>query len=136
MPTYAIASDYAEYKGVADDYSAEERARINAGLLSAQDDVQGQILFSVYDYADEATATALKRATCARFDYMETSGDDGTGTFGLFDSIAIGSVRLAKNSSAAAAEAADRDPLAEALGVKAAQILRNAGLISGVVAHT
>lgn len=134
MTTYATATDYAEFKGVADDYDTAERARINAGLLNAQSDVDGQIRFMRYDLTDEAITTALTRATCARFDYMEESGDDGSGVFGIYDSTAIASVRLARRTGTGAEK--PTDPVVEALGNRAAQILYAAGIISAVVYHS
>jgi len=130
---YATASDYAAYKGVADDYDTAERLRINAGLLAAQDDVNGQLRFAVYDLTNTAHTEALTRATCARFDYTEESGDDGSGLATQFNSMSLGSASLTRNSYASSAT---RSRLVDALGTKAATILWAAGFWSGVVAHS
>lgn len=136
MTTYADASDYATYKGLTfpGEWDEAEIARINAGLLSAQDDVELLVRFSVYDVDDADTQTALTRATCARFDWAETMGDDGSGAAGLYDSIGIGSVRLARSTSEAAASS--RAQLAEQYGEKCLTILANASLITSVVYHS
>jgi ABC-type xylose transport system substrate-binding protein len=133
---YATVDDYVNYKGLvwpANDWDEAEIARINAGLLSAQDDVDSVILLSSYDPTAEATITALTRATCARFDFMEEVGDDGTGVMSGYDSVAIGSVRLAKNTGQGTR--VTTDPAEDAVGPRAATILRNAGLLTGLVMH-
>lgn len=135
MTTYATASDYAAYLGLEfpGEWDAAEIARIDAGLLRAQDDIGGQISFARYDYTDADIAAALKRATCARFEYVEETGDDGSGALSLYDNVGIGSVRLAKSAFASSRVA---NPLVEALGERAARILTNAGILSGAVYHS
>lgn len=125
---YATASDYADYKGVADDYDDAERARINAGLLNAQDDIDSIVRMSFYDPASETVQTALTRATCARFDYTETTGDDGSGALDLFQSASAGSVSLTRATYRV-------DPIVAQIGQKAATILANAGMLTTAVAH-
>ncbi len=129
---YAVASDYAEYKGVEDDYDDAERARINAGLLNAQDDIDSVIRVSFYDPTSETVQTALTRATCARFDYAETTGDDGSGALDLFQSASAGSVSLTRATVSSSYRV---DPIVAQIGQKAATILANAGLLTTAVAH-
>lgn len=133
MSTYATATDYAAYKGIPDDFDTAERARINAGLLSAQDDVAGLVRLSVYDPANADVITALQRATCARFDYAEQTGDDGTGGANGWASVGIGTVHLSRGESQAAVATAGQ--LAERIGQRTLDILTNAGLLSSVVWH-
>lgn len=132
MTAYATAADYAEYKGLPRDHydaDATETARINAGLLNAQDDIDSVIYFARYDLDDETTATALTRATCARFDYFESTGDTGDGAMQMFDSAGIGSVRLAQAGDSSGGQSRTE----QLVGPRAARILANAGLLSGVV---
>lgn len=135
MDTYATAADYAaflhqDYPG---DWDDAEIARIDAGLEGAQRDIDDAIYFSRYDSDDTTIQAGLTEATCCRFQYMEGTGDDGTGSFGLFDSVGIGSVRLSRQSGNAQTSAADSDPLATKLGPRAAMVLRRLGMISGLV---
>lgn len=137
MTTFATAEDFAEYKGLPRDHydsDATEKARVNAGLLSAQDDVAGVVFFSIYSTDDAEKTTALTRATCARFDYMEQTGDDGTGAAGAYDNVRIGSVSLAKSVFASSGKSVDE--VTAKLGPKAAQILFNAGFLYGAVYHS
>lgn len=133
MPTYATATDYAAFLGVPDDYDAAERARINAGLLNAQDDVDGQIYFGRYDPASADVVTALTRATCARFQFAEAVGDDGVGAAQAFDSVRVGPVSLSRSTDS---DTVSSDVVTLALGPRAATILRNAGLITNIVSHS
>lgn len=135
MTVYATAEDYAEYLGLTypGDWDEAEVARINAGLRNAQEDVDREIRFSVYDPTDETILDALARATSARFEFGETTGDDGSGEFGLYDSVAIGSVRLARSTDA---DSVRPSALAVALGPRAATILENAGFFTAVVRHS
>lgn len=135
MTTYATASDYAAYLGLEfpGEWDDAEIARINAGLLKAQDDLAAQITYARYDATDPDIIEALKRATAARFEFVEENGDGGTGALAMFDSVGIGSVRLAKSAFASSRAA---DPLVEALGERAARILTTAGILTGAVLHS
>lgn len=135
MP-YATASDYASYKGLEypGSWDEAEIARIDAGLLQAQDDIDSALYYEFYLASSETVIAALTRATSARFDYMELTGDDGSGAFDVYDSTRIGSVALAKRVGNSTDQ--KRDELVAKLGTKAAQILFNAGMISGVVGES
>lgn len=132
MTEYATASDYAAYRGVPDDYDDAERARIDAGLLAAQDDVDAAIAHVRYDPAAEQITTALTRATCARFHHYEETGDD-TGALDEWDAVRIGSVSLSRSSSSAASAPTARRAL---LDRKTANILRRVGLMTQIVGQS
>jgi hypothetical protein len=135
VTTYATAADYAAYLGLGfpGDWDDAEIARIDAGLLLAQEDVDGQIYFSTYDADDATIQDALTRATSARFRYLENTGSEGDGSEFLYDSVRVGPVALSRSTDKDTVEA---DPLAVALGQRAATILRNAGFIVSAVSHT
>lgn len=130
---YATAEDYATALGktwpVAE-WDDAEVARINAGLVDAQVDIDDATYFSRYDPTDPEALDVLMRATVARFRFMEDSGDDGSGVQSMYDSASVLSVSLSRRAQGATAAV---DPLVLKLGVRAAQILRSGGMISGVV---
>lgn len=131
MAAYATATDYAEVTGVPDDYDATERARIDAGLLNAQDDINAAIRFQVYDITDEATATALTRATCQQFARHEETGDTGTGAASEYQTVRFGSVTLSRGDSNSTAGTNTRGKIQ--YSPRALATLTAAGLQSSIV---
>lgn len=131
MTAYATATDYATYLGVADDYDTAERARINAGLLRAQDDIDAAIVHVRYDPSAEQITDALTRATCARFQYHEETGDE-TGALDEWDAVRIASVSLSRSSSGSSTSTARR----AALDSKTANVLRRVGLLTQIVGQS
>lgn len=128
MTAYATATDYAAYLGVSDTYDDTERARINAGLLRAQDDVDRATRAARYDTDDATIAAALKRATCARFRYLEEVGDE-TGAASQWQTIRAGQVTLARSDRDIVQAASGR----ASLDTTTTTILMNAGLLGGIV---
>lgn len=128
MPAYATASDYATFLGIADTYDATERLRIDAGLLNAQEDIDAVARFASYDPTSATVTAALTRATCARFRYLEETGDE-TGASRQWQTMRAGSVTLSR-SDRDGAEAAASDLTLDA---RTARILMNAGLVGGIV---
>jgi len=131
MTAYATAADYAAVMGVPDDYDDAERLRINAGLLNAQDDINAAIRYQRYDVDDEATATALTRATCQQFERAEETGDTGTGAASQFSTMRFGAVTLSRGDSTTAVSDSKR----VAYSPRALATLAAAGLQSGIVGH-
>lgn len=129
MTAYATASQYAAYLGVADDYDTAERARITAGLLRAQEDVDAALRFATYDPTAELVTAALTRATCSRFDAIEQAGDE-TGALDEYSSVKIGTVSLSRGTT-------DGTPAARpVLDRRTATVLSNAGLLSQIVGQS
>jgi len=127
VTAYATATDYAAYLGVDDDYDDTERARIDAGLLRAQDDIADAVRYSTYDPTAETVTAALTRATCSRFDAIEESGDE-TGALSEYSSVKIATVTLTR----AAGDGAGNAKTVAALDRRTARILRGAGLLSQI----
>lgn len=93
MPTYATVEDYR-------DYIADPQADLSAAVLDqASRIIDGLLITAVYDTdedgkaTDPATATAMKRATCAQAQWFDELGD--TTGVALYGSTSIGSVSLA-----------------------------------------
>lgn len=128
MSAYATATDYAGYLGAADDYDDAERTRINAGLLRAQDDVVRAIRATVFDPSDETVQAELTRATCARFQYLEETGDE-TGAAAQWQTVRAGQTTLARSDRDSVQALSGR----QTLDGKTVTILINAGLVSGIV---
>jgi hypothetical protein len=147
MPTYAQPSDYATYKGKPSDYyddpsRADEKLRVAAGLINASDDIKNYTRGVRYkherhnpDPSNAAQLTARTRATCAQFDWTESTGDD-TGVGALFNSTRVGSVSLTRStSSAAGAESTPQDSLIapRALTILAAENMLPDGTVEWVL---
>lgn len=102
-------------------------------LARAGEDIDSALLTAVYrvdedgDPTEQPIAAALAGATCAQVEYWLTTGDDGTGAAGRWDSVSIGPVSLSgRSSSPPAASGVELAPRAD-------RVLRRAGLTPGRV---
>jgi hypothetical protein len=130
---YATEHDYATWTGqpVAPDGTHRRLTRASAFIDSV-------LVGAVYPVDDDGLPTlaahidALRDAACAQVEFWSVSGDeDGTGTAGLWDSVSIGSVRLARFPlmfRGASGMAGPGMSAANQLAPQAANVLRNAGL--------
>ncbi|MGH3745807.1 MAG: hypothetical protein ACRDT8_00225 [Micromonosporaceae bacterium] len=121
MP-YAVANDLLT---VLDAVPADAERRIRRAEL----DINRILLTARYDPAGADVIAALKEATCEQVAYGFESGDTGTGAAGQFQSVAIGSVQLARGATGGAAETGGIAP-------KAFDVLQQAGLTGHSLVET
>jgi len=130
---YATESDYLEF--TEDDVAPD---RIDSLLRRASAQVESHIRTAVYitdedGYpADAAISDALRDATCAYVAYWDET-DDVTGAQAIAGPVKIGSVSLGGTSTGGASSRTAGDTRR---ADEAVTILRNAGLITAVTAHT
>lgn len=127
-PLYATADDYLTWTG--EQTAPADIARL---LLRASEDIDEALLAAVY-CTDAAgmpvhpeVIEALTNAACAQVEYWQTTGDDGTGAAGRWDSVSLGPLSLSGRRGgptyAGAVDLADR----------AHRALNRAGLLPGVI---
>lgn len=124
---YATEQQLSTWLGEPAPADAEQLLRIASQI------VDGMLLAAVYKVdeqgkpADSNTATALQDATCAQVEYLMDTGDT-SGAIAGWQNVSIGSANLSRGSSSPASAASRESP-------HAALLLRNAGLLPGMVIH-
>ncbi|MFE6764357.1 hypothetical protein [Streptomyces sp. NPDC057689] len=124
---YATPEQLATYTG------APAPEGVERLLARASEDVDAALLTAVYavdddgDPTDPAVVAALAAAVCAQVEWQLATGDDGTGSAGVWDSVSIGPVSLSgRTAGPPAASGVDLAP-------RAHRALRGAGLLPGVI---
>jgi hypothetical protein len=133
---YATGADYGRL--AEDDFEGDEQ-KLGKRLRSASIEVEKLVRLAVYDTDDDGYPTdsdvsdAFTEATCAIVEHWEIT-DDPTGAEAAAGAVKIGSVSLGGQSYKSGTTSAG-DKLAERIGSRALDILRNARLWSSPVVH-
>lgn len=130
---YATPEDYPDFAEEPFDGDAEKLAK---RLRAASIEVEKLTRLARFDTDEDGYATdadvsdAFTEATCAIVEYWEETGDP-TGADAAQGAVKIGSVSLGTTSS----RESSGDTTERRIGTRAADILRNAGLITSIVSH-
>lgn len=129
MLVFALPADYDR---IAEEPWAGDEELLRKRLRSASIEVEKLVRLSVYDIDEDGyptgarTSEAFTEATCAIVEHWEIT-DDPTGAEGAAGAVKIGSVSLGGQAYKSGEQSA-ADKLAERIGARAIDILRNAGL--------
>ncbi|MCT1395668.1 hypothetical protein M4D51_08005 [Microbacterium sp. p3-SID338] len=136
MRVYATEADY---NAVAEDAWDGDAGMLTKRLRAASIEVEKLTRLSRYDTDDDGfptdtdVADAFAEATCAIVEHWQDTGDP-RGTDAAQGAVKILSVSLGTTSSNNDARS-EYDKLVARIGDRAIDVLKNAGLISAVVAH-
>ena len=134
---YATAAEFETFTGGPADGTAEQ---VNAKLRRASIVIEGMTRLSVYPTDEDGMPSdldhleAFRDATCAQLDWWGDT-DDVTGAESQAGPTKIGSVSFG-GSGASGGAANTKSAATSRLAPEAAEILRNAGLISSAVSHS
>lgn len=137
MRVYATTAEYDDFAEEPWDGTPEA---LEKRLRSASIEVEKLTRRAVYETDTNGYPTdpdiddAFSEATCAIAEYWSIT-DDPTGAEAQEGAVKIGSVSLGTTSSSSEG-LTEREKLERRIGTKAIDILTNAGLIGGAVAHT
>ncbi|CAN7152807.1 hypothetical protein LJR044_002496 [Microbacterium foliorum] len=135
--TYATPSDYTKY--AEEDWDGDPEV-LKKRLRSASIEVEKLTRRAIYDVDTDGYATdagiseAFTEATVAIAEHWSIT-DDPTGAEAAAGAVKIGSVSLGTTSSSSDG-LTDHQKLLRRIGDRAFDILANAGLIGGAIAHT
>lgn len=136
MRVYATLADYYDFIG--GDLPDEPDTALEALLRRASSQVESHIRLARYTVDEDGYPTdliitdALRDATCAYVEYWQET-DDVTGAGAIEGPVKIGSVSL---GGTAVGGASSRTVADTRRSDEAVTILRNAGLITGIIAHS